>query len=288
MDELDLAVRCVSEWCRLTNTIAAGSQDERGNSPRPYLQWIIFSLSLQAAPELLIPIEEGPEDGYLQAPGQLSDADDEDPWISDPHKPKAARSLNFDLHVTTDAQMAHIPGPAGSAETAAGVPTEQDGPNNAATGSMQTGRGKPSDNHPLHYKQAVPTVEDPAFDGQLQPQHEVHALRTRGSGVSSKTPTSAQRQKKQNPQLGREPEFGKEGVKGARSSHRDAAAEDQGFKAAKESHAGNGKPQQTTRGMHRTAHTPRAQTRMASQVTHADPVASLYRPHATSVAATGC
>ena len=243
---------------------------------------------LQAAPELLVPIEEVPEDVYLQAPGQLSDADDEEPWIPDPHKPKAARSLNFDPHVTTDVQMAHIPAPAGTREAAAGVPTEQNGPNRAVGGSVQTGRGKPSENHHLHDKQAVPSLEDPAIDGQLQPQRELHALRTRESAVLSRTPASAQRQKKQTPQQVKGPELGREGVTGAKSPHRDAVAEGQGVKAAKESHAGGGKPQQATRGMHRTAHTPGARTRMAGQVKQVNSVASMYLFHATRLATTVC
>ena len=232
-------------------------------------------MHLQAAPEVLFPIEEGPEDVHLQAPGQLSDADEEEPWIPDPHKPKAARSLNFDLHVTTDVQMAHILAPAGTRHAAAGVPTEQNEPNGAVGGGVQTGRGQPSENHLLHDKQAVPSLENPAIDGQLQPQRELHALRTRESAGLYRTPTSAQGQKSQTPQQGRRPELGREGVKGARSSHRDAVAEDLGFKAAKESHAGGGKPQQATRGTHRTAHTPRARTQMAGQVKQVSPVASM-------------
>ncbi len=236
----------------------------------------------QAAAEALLPIDEGPEYDYLQAPGQLSDADDEEPWIPDPHKPKAARTLNFDLVASTDVCAAHAQPPAGSCSIPA---TEQEGPNNnAATGAVQTGQGKPSDDHRLHDKQAVPDVEKAAPDRHCQPQREPHNVRTRETAGISKTPASAQRRKKQARQQRLEPELGKEAGGAAKSFHEEAAPVGHGGKAARVGHAGSGKTQQTTASMHRTTPNPRAQ--MAGQVktkivcctlTHADSLTSVVQ-----------
>ena len=236
----------------------------------------------QAAAEALLPIDEGPEYDYLQAPGQLSDADDEEPWIPDPHKPKAARTLNFDLVASTDVCAAHAQPPAGSCSIPA---TEQEGPNNnAATGAVQTGQGKPSDDHRLHDKQAVPDVEKAAPDRHCQPQREPHNVRTRETAGISKTPASAQRRKKQARQQRLEPELGKEAGGAAKSFHEEAAPVGHGGKAARVGHAGSGKTQQTTASMHRTTANPRAQ--MAGQVktkivcctlTHADSLTSVVQ-----------
>ncbi len=214
---------------------------------------------------MLLPIDEGPEYDYLQAPGQLSDADDEEPWIPDPHKPKAARTLNFDLEAPADIQAAQAAQPAGSCSIPA---TEQKGADNdAAIGAVQTGQGQPLDNHLLHAKQAVPDLEKGAADRRRQPQPELQSTSTRKTAGTSKTPASAQREKQQTQQQRQESEPGGKEGKAARDSHRKMAAAGQGREAAKGRHAGNGKPQQTATGMHsRTTPGPKAQVRMAGQV----------------------
>ena len=215
----------------------------------------------------LVPIDEGPEErDHLQAPGQLSDADDEDPWIPDPHKPKAARSLNFDLHATTDVHMAQPPEPAGYGHAAADVLTIQDAPNTAAKGSTQTGHRKPSQKRLLHDVHAVPDLGSPASDEHVQPQRELYGGKIRESAVMSKTPTSAQRQKKQVTQQRQQPELGKERGKAARTSLKEIFAGHQGSKAANQSHACDGRPQQTIQDAHKTSPNPRAPARIASQV----------------------
>ena len=219
---------------------------------------------LQAPPGRLVPIDEGPEErDHLQAPGQLSDADDEDPWIPDPHKPKAARSLNFDLHVTTDVHMAHPAEPAEYGHAAADVPTEQGRPNTEAKENMQTGHKKLSQ-EPLSHD-AVPDPENAASDKYLQPQHELHGGKGRESAVVSKTPTSAQRRKEQVAQQRQQPELSKEGGKVAKTSLTETAAGRQG-KAANQSHAYDSRPQQTTKNAYKTMPNPGAPARIASQV----------------------
>ena len=218
---------------------------------------------MQVAPDVLLPIDEGPEYDYLQAPGQLSDADDEEPWIPDPHKPKAARTLNFDLDPIADVQAAHAPLPAGSCSIPAAE--QERAHKDAAIGAVQTGQEKPSDNCLLHDKQAVAELKDPEADRHCQPQREPYRVRTRGAAEMSKTPGSAQRQKKQR----QEPELGKEAGGAAKSPHREAAAVARNSKAAEGSHAGNSKAQQTATGTHsRTTPNPRAQARTAGQVRH--------------------
>ena len=205
-----------------------------------------------------MPIHEGHEEEHdpLQAPGQLSDADDEDPWIPDPHKPKAARSLNFDLHATTDVHTAAVEQPANSVFAPAHLATQQRGPHAAARGSLQAGTRKPSEMHLPHGVQAGRNLDRPAIEKHLQPQQEPQKGKARGPAMRSKTPARAQRQEKQAAQQ----------MQGLDLQPTENLNMPQGSKMAKGIHASDRKAQHMHMEVHKTRTTARDPERTATQV----------------------
>ena len=140
-------------------------------------------------------IDEGPEERHdeLHAPGQLSDADEGEPWIPDhPHKPKAARKINFDLHAAYDTQIEDVPTLTGNQQPA-DLPAEHAEADKAADRVMaQTGHRKAPEKHTLRGMQDATNQSGPSSDSHLQPQNDLH-----DSMARSATPARAQREMKQ-------------------------------------------------------------------------------------------
>lgn len=218
-------------------------------------------------------IDEGPEERHddLHAPGQLSDADEEEPWIPDhPHKPKAARKINFDLHAAADTKIEDAPALTGSQQPA-DLPAEHAEPDKAANReTAQTGQRKASEKHTLRGMQDATIQSDPANDSYLQPQNDLH-----GSMAQKAAPVKAQRQMKQAAQqmqgleLCTEKEEGKADPRKAKAKApcKDAGAAQQVKEIAKGSHASDSDPKQTAKEVQKSISRPsKTPAHMADQV----------------------
>ena len=151
-------------------------------------------------PKKLLPIEEGPEDKaiHLPVPGQLSDADEPEPWMPDPSKPKAARKIYFDMLAQNGTHAADAAaGPAEDAHTEnflAGL-LNCDEPDGAVlnTGMAQLGQGRPSAEALFNGAQAVPGFSEKQQSDRPQ-REKREACNSKAPAEKPKTPGKAQGQ----------------------------------------------------------------------------------------------
>jgi len=222
-------------------------------------------------------IDEGPEEWHddLHAPGQLSDADEEGPWIPDhPYKPKAARKINFDLHAAADTQIEDAPALTENQQPA-DLPAEHAKPDKAADREMaQTGHRKASEQKMLRGMQDATNQSDPANVRYLQPQIDLH-----DSLAKKAAPAKAQRRMKQAAQR-MQPDDGLERctekdegkadpqkAKAKLAPCRDVGAAQQAKKTPKGNHASNSGAKQTAKEAQKSIPRPsKTPAHMADQV----------------------